>query len=454
MCTFSLLYSGMYLIHRRVYNGFMLEKIDKDIFTRTLFIVGAIIIVASVFGLFVMFNNKPLTYNDMLKKAETYIEKGQIAFAFEEYRRLLKLYPQDYDVRVGLGGLYEKIKEPDRAKVQYVMAIRLGQKKRPEAYLKLAKVYCSENEYKIAEDIIKDIKNTRQKEALEEIGNIYSDWGEFLRKTEKLESIRKYKDAREYYKKAKSKQEKLALTNIIEMYAEISDDLMVEKKFEKAKEALELSIKYEDNALAHYKLAKLYEDKYDDYKAIREYGEAFKLDPEIADTGSYISLLLKKAYELKQNGDKVNSECYFRKAKKLDSGLDVPLNPNNRILFSLIATRVNEDIENDILVPGITFKLINITPDTIDDLKVKIVFLKKNKPISTQIFTIADSKNLLKGDSQSNAINAFSTSPVKHVFDEHDLKVQIYISHENPPKWDLFRNIPIIRDRKPVRQVE
>ncbi len=444
----------MYLIHLRVYNGFMFKKINSKISNKLFFVAGAVIVVAVTLGLFLMFKSNPLTYYDMIKKAEAYTEEGKIAFALEEYRKMLRLYPGNYDIHLKLGNLYEKINEIDRAKVQYIMAIRLEQKSRPEAYIKLAKVYCRENKYKIAEDIISDIKDTWHRDALEEIGNIYSSWGEKLRTNEKLEAIRKFKEARKYYKKAKSKLEKIALENIFGLYANISDELLVEKKFKKAEEALNLSIDYEDNALAHYKLAQMYENKYDDYKAIKEYSKAFKLDPNIAGKNSYIDLLLRKAHELKQKGDNVNAEYYFRKAKKIDSGLDVPLNPNNKVLFSLIATRANEDIENDILVPGITFKLINITPDTIDDLKVKIVFLKGNQPISTQIFTVANNENILKGDSHSKTIDAFSTAPVKHVFDDHDLKVQVYVSQQNPPKWDLFRNILIERKRNFVRPVE
>lgn len=404
--------------------------------------------------LFVAFQNKPLTYNEMLNKAKSYTEKGQIAFAMEEYRRMLDLYPKSYDVHLGLAELYEKIDEIDRAKVQYIMAIRLGQKHRTEAYTKLARLYCKENKYNIAADILEEIKDTTLRDAVEKIGHVYFNWGEYLKPSDKLEAMRKYKEARKYYAKASKKDEKKVLKNIIQLYADISDELILSKQFEEAIEVLKLSLDYEKNAIAHYKLARIYEEKGKDDKALDEYSDAFKLDPNVAGTNSYVSLLIKKAQELKKQGDNVNSQHYYRKAKKLDSGVDVPLNPDKRLIFSLSTTRVNEDLENDLLVPGIAFRFINISPEKIEHLRAKVVFLKNNKPISTQIFTIADKENFLNEDSSSQEIEAYSTSPINHVFDEHDLRVQVYISQYNPDKWTLFRNIRIERERKPVTLVE
>ncbi len=415
------------------------------------YVTGVIILALAIFWLFFAFKNTPLSYNEMMKKAKTYAEKGQVAFAAEEYKKLLRLYPENYDMHLNLAELYEKINETNQAKVEYIMAIRLGHKHRTEAYTKLAKIYCRENKYSIAEDVIKDIKKTKDKTALEAIGNIYFDWGETLKATDRPNAIRKFKEAGKYYKKARNKSEKLALNNIAGLYADIADELLGSKKHEEAVEVLKLSLDYRDNALARYKLAKIYEKRHSEQKALEEYSKVFKTDPGFAGKNSYITLLLKKAGEAKAQGDKIKAEYYYRKAKKLDSGLDVPLNPDNSILFSLVATKVNEDLENDLLVPGITFKLINITPDIIDNLRVKVVFLRNEKPISTQVFTIADKENALKGDSESPEINAYSNAPVKHVYDEHNLRVQIYISHYSPDKWKLFRNIRVIRGRKPVR---
>lgn len=427
---------------------------NKDKLNKIYFAGGAIALLAVIVFMFFAFKGKPLTYNDLITKAESYAAKGQIAFAMEEYRKLLQLYPENYDVHVSLAGLYEQINEIDRAKVEYVKAIRLGHKNRPEAYIKLAKIYCNENRFRLAVDIVKDISGTKDKKALEKIGHIYFNWAETLKTEDMLESIRKFKQARVYYFKAKSKSEKKAVDNIVELYANIADDMVLAKQPEKALEVLKLSLEYEDNALAHYKLAQIYEADNKEKKALSEYSKSFELNPEVASTSSYINLLTRKAHELKAKGDDVNAEYYFKKAKKLDSGLKVPLNPDKRILFSLSATRVNEDMENDLLVPGISFKLINISPDIIEHLRVKVVFLNDGKPISTLVYTIADKQNSLNCDSSSSEVEVYSTAPIKHVFDNHDMRVQVYISQFDPDKWTLFRNIRIERERRPVSVVE
>jgi len=428
------------------------QKSNKS--TRYYLIIGIIILGVTILWLFFAFKTKPLTYNDMFKKAEMYAKQGQVAFALEEYKRLLSLYPENYEVHLGLGELYEKVNEPDKAKIEYVMAIRQGGRHKPKAYLKLAKIYCNESRYRIAEDIISDIKDTKNKDARKAIGDMYFNWGEHLKNTDKPEAIRKYKKAREYYQETDTTSEKNTAIVITNLYAEISNDLINSKKIKEAVEILKLSLKYEDTALAHYKLARIYESNGKDDKALKEYSNALKLDPEITNKSSYIKLLVKKAKEFKDKGNDVNAEYYYSKAKKLNSALDVPLNPDKKILFTLIATKLNEDADNDILVPGIIFKVINISKDIIDDLKIKVVFLKDGKPVSSEIVTIASKESPFKGDSESSEIGMYSNAPIKHVFDDHDLVVQVYVSQKSPKKWKLFRNIPITRERKPITIVD
>ncbi len=427
------------------------EKIiDFIILYKTYFIVGGLILVSAIFIFFSMDN--PTSFQGMVKKADSYAEKGKVAFALEEYSKIVRLYPDNYDIHMKLANIYIETDELEKAKIEYIRAIRLGYKYRYDANLALAKIYGKENRFDIAEDLLKDIKDTNNNKAQKGIGNLYYNWGKSLKKGDRLEAIRKFKKSCDYYKKAGSNLSEKALGQIASLFAGISDTLVSYDEDKKAIETLGLSIAYKDNAIAHYKLAKIYE-KSDIDKSLKEYSKAFELNSNIGNKNAYISLLMKKAKILaaKENEkDKAKSRLYYMKAKKLDVNLNIPENPDSRILFNLIATKVNEDMERDILIPGIIFNITNISKELIKNLKVKIIFIKDNKQLSMKIIKIADKKTPLKGDDKTSNISIYSDKTVRHVFDDHNLRIQVYISQKTPDKWKLFRNIPIIRKRKPI----
>jgi len=412
------------------------------------FFLTGLIILTLIF--FFLKADKPTSFRGMINKAQNYAEQGKIAYALEEYKKIVRLYPDNYDVHLKLAELYEQLNDPDKAKVEYIMAIRLGKNYRHEATFGLIEMYVKENKYNIANDIAKELKDPRNPESLKRLGDFYNEWGNKLSEGDRLEAIRKYKKAREYYKKAGNKKAGETLDKINRVYANIADYLLKNNQKKKAIEILNLSILYEDNALAHYKLAKIYAQSSDIEKAIQQYSKAFELDPKIGNYNSYVSLLMQQAKAFEKKGDDARARLYYRKAKKLDSNKNIPDNPDARLLFSLIATKINEDLDRDILIPGIIFSLTNITDKPIEKIKVKIVFKEDNKSISKQTITVADEENPLKGDSKTSDISIYSDRPVEHVFDDHDLMVQVYVSQGEKEKWKLYRNIPIIRNRKSI----
>lgn len=410
--------------------------------------IGIVIVVSLI--LTSVSKENPTSYDGMVKKAEEYMNKGQIAFALEEYNKIVRLYPGKFKIHYKLAKIYNELNEPDRAKAEYIKGIRTGHGKRHLATLGLANIYCEEQRYDIAEDLVKDLVDSRNHVLLEGAAEIYYKSGKYYKFRNRLEAIRKFKKARTLFQKARSKRSKEALNQIFMTYAEISDVLTENKEYKKAIDILELSIDYEDNAIGRYKLAKIYEKNLEIEKAIKEYSNAFKIDPEVGNINSYAALLMKEAEIMELNGEKVKAELYRLKAKKINAKLDVPDNPDKRILFSLVAIKVNEDIERDALIPGIIFNLTNITDEAIKDLKAKVVFYEGNKPFSTQIMNVANEDYPLEGDARTSDISIYSDKPVKHVFDEHDLWAKVYFYINDSKDWKLFRNIPIIKEKEQI----
>ncbi len=425
------------------------KKIIPFLNTYKIYIISIVIVV--VLGFFADFSREnPTSFEGMVKKAENYYEKGQIAFALEEYKKIIRLYPKNYDVHRKLAELYKQLNEPEKAKAENIRAISAAPPYRYEAILALAKIYINEKRFDIAEDLIKNIKKTNRPELLKELGDIYYAAGEFYSAGDRLEAIRKFKKAYDFYKKAQNSLKNKALMKIHTLYAEIADTLASHNQNKEAENILNLSIEYKDNALAHYKLAKIYEKNSLAEKALKEYSKAFKMDSNIGNINSYAALLLKEAENFDKKGEKIKAELYRLKAKKINKKLDVPDNPDKKILFRLIAIKINEDIERDTLRPGIIFNITNITDKILNKIKVKVIFYEGNKPFNTKIISIANEEFPLKGDARTSDVSVYSDKFINHVFDEHDLWAKVYISQQEPDEWELFRNIPIMKEKRSI----
>lgn len=406
------------------------------------FAAGACILVMAVF--FVYRSNRPDSLEGMIKKADYEAEHGQIAYAAEGYIKIVKVFPKNYDAHIRLAELYLRVGEKDMAKVEYVKASRLGYTNKYSADTALANIYAKENNYNFGEIFIEKIKDSKIKKAGEEIGDFYYNWGLSFKDENKSETLRKFKTAYEHYKNAKSKKSKKTLNDINDIYITMADNLLEENKTEDAVNILKLSLNFQNNAETRYKLAKIYENEEKSDAALAEYKEAFNLNPQIASKDSYVRLLIKKAEAAKMKGDKVSAELHYTLAKNLNTEADIPINSESRIILNILSAKCNEDIEKDILIPEIKFRLRNISKDKITDIKIKTVFLKNGKPFSEKINIIATETNPLNSDANTEEIDIISSKPVKYVFDNHNLTAQIYISQEKNYEWTLFRKIRIL----------
>lgn len=405
------------------------------------FITLACILVVVLF--FVYRNNSTISAEGMMRKADNYAKNGQVAYAIEDYNRIVRLFPKNYNAHVRLAELYLTAGEPDMAKVEYIRAIEVGGRSKYEANFAIANLYIKENSYTLAESYIKDLTDTRNKKALKLLGDFYSEWGNSLKSGNKTGAIRKLKIACMYYKKAELSEEIQVKKNIRNIYIDISNELMNANKPEDAVNILKISMAFWNNAETHYRLAKIYELDGQVDNAVAEYKKAFKLNPKIANPDSYVKLLVQKAEIFKANGDCVSAELYYTWAKQFDKKVNIPMNPDSKIVLSIIAAKSNQDIDKDILIPEIVLKLSNIEKYKISNLKIKVVFLEDNKPFSEVVKVIATEKNPLNNDSSTSPLNIFASKTVKYAFDKHNIQAQVYISQKTPDKWVLFRKVTL-----------
>jgi len=390
---------------------------------------------------------RPPTAEQLMKKADKYEAKGQIAYEINAYNNIVRAFPENYDAHIKFAEIYKRADANDYAKVEYVKAIKLNYKNKFAAQIGIAEIYVEEKNFGIAESYINQVKNNQSKICRDKIGDFYYQWGEYIKKTTLPDAIRKFKIAFQYYEKAKNTKKLLtAKKEIINSYIQIAKTFENAAKYEDAEEILNISLDFMDNSLTHYELAELYRQQNKTEQALKEYKTAFEKNPSVAKTDNYVALLILRAKLYEANGDKVSAELYYTLAKKYNNKISVPINPDNRVLISNLTTNCIENFDSDIIIPQIKFKLKNISKENISDLKAKIIFSENNDVFDQQIKNIAFAKNPLKPNTETAEIIIKSSKEIRFALEKHDFLVQIYISQKTPDNWVLFRNEKFVWD--------
>ena len=401
--------------------------------------VGILLLVACFF---IFENEKPTSLNGMMRKGESYLKEGKISLALESYLRAAKSYPNNYTVHMRLGELYIQVKESEKAKTEYYRAINLNHANNYDAYFALAGIYAEENKHNFVQSILSSLRDVEEKRIQERLGDFYYEWGKKLAGHDDFDSIRKYRVAYEFYSRSNNRKLNGLITVIENAYSKTSDELVKEGKINEAMKILGLSLDFNNNSLAHYKMARILESRNID-EAIKEYEKTFKMDSNghIFDRSGYANLLVQKGNMYKEQGNELLSEYFYSKAKKISSRIKIPEITDKQLILVLLSARYSENIERDTITPGISFKIMNVSKDPVTYLKVKCVFLDKNKFIDEDLIMIADSKNKIYPNEISPVISSFSPTPINQVFSNHAIQVQIYISQSDPDHWKLYRNI-------------
>lgn len=391
---------------------------------------------------------RPASESGMMKKAEDFAQSGQIAFAIENYNKIVRLFPKNYEAHCKLANLYLEVNENDSAKIECMKAIELNDKHKFAANIIMSDIYIKEHNYNFAESFINDIKDTKDRHAKQLIGDFYYKWGTSLIKNDNTEALRKFIIASDYYKESDSPK----LTNLNQeirgIYFDIANSLSNDGNLQEAVNIIKTSLTFWDNAEAHCKLAKLYKEQNKIDNALSEYKTAFSMNPAVESKYDYVQLLIKKAEISRQKGDKVSEKLYYTLANKNNAKVKVPSNPFNNVILTISSTKSNEDMDNDILTPEVSLRLTNISKNIISNLKIKVIFFDNNKIYAQKIKEVISETRPLNIDSSTDKINIISPESVNYVLDKHELRAQIYISQKTPDEWVLFRNVKILTKKK------
>ena len=408
---------------------------------KLIFSAAGLVVVTIIF--FVYQNENPNSLDGMLKNADFAYSEGKIAVAIEDYNKIVRLYPNDYDTHIKLGRAYQQVNEPEKAKLEYYRAIKLGSLIRYDGYFGMADLYASQNQYDLAEDVLMAIKDVPLKEVGNNIGDFYLSWGNKLSEKDSFEATRKYKIALNYYKKADSKNIKNAGQALESAYSKMADKFIIDDNISEAIKFLKLSLQAYNNAKAHYRLAQIYENTNID-NSLSEFEKAYKINSKIAPSHEYIAMLVKKGNQLKNQGNEAAANFYFEKAKKLNTSIYIPFVADKNILVNLTSTRFVQD-NNKMSIPGISFRVMNASKENINFMKVKVVFSSDNRNFSEVEKLICTPETPLQSDSSTPDISIFSDMSIPKVFRNPVIQMRIFISQREPDSWKLYRSTTLQR---------
>lgn len=138
----------------------------------------------ALFGLLLSFwFALPLISQVYNQEGEKNSEQGKLGTAEENYLRAIALNPDNVDAHYNLGNLYEDLQEFDKARTEYLIAVKGNV---PEAYNNLARLFIQKKEYSQAVALLqKGLLLTREHEVLPEVKyNLFKNlgWARFLQK--------------------------------------------------------------------------------------------------------------------------------------------------------------------------------------------------------------------------------------------------------------------------------
>lgn len=388
-------------------------------------------------GLLMLMPSDPSSSEGMLESAKRLEDKGKISLALEEYSKLVRKYPDYYEGHMRLAYIYKKVKEPEKAKIEFFRAIEL-KTKNYEANFELADMYVKQGNFELAEEILKPVQMSSRKNDLKKLGLFYFEWARFITAIDLPEAIRKIKLARVYFKKAGSYGKEKADLELAGLYGEIADKLVSVGKTQDALDVLHISLKFSENAVAYYKLALIYKEM-DPDKSMEYFEKAFTLDENVAARDVYISLLNKKADSLKSKGKDKLAKFYYAKAYKVGHSGKLPFWAQENVFVNILGVNYSQNLEKDSLTPGVTFRVMNFEKTDIQDLVARVVYKEKDSVIDEQDIEVANMEKPLASYESTIPISVAASIPLNNLLTDHTIKIEVYMSRDHGESWDLYR---------------
>lgn len=374
--------------------------------------------------------------NSQPNEIEQKLKEGKLADALAHYQTLAYEHPDDYTLNIKIGNIYEQLKEPKLAKIEYYKAIKKAPYGAYTPYFSLAEVYISQGDYRMAEEFISQIEDKPVKTLIKKKAAFYETLADQLVDDgEYTNAVLKYNQSHKYYLKFNNEKAVKVKEKTSETYIKIADNFMKSNDSEHAIQSLQNAVSTYPNPVAMYKLGLIYRSKGQPERASDFFKKAYDIKPSIINANIYYNLLMELSLKYANDGNGMRSKLYEFQAKKIQK-----LMPQDYdILLYVDSVEYNKNPKNKTIIPGINLRVRNLSSNTIEYLSIKIDFKENNHLISSIENPVIIKQNPLKQDQLTSSISIFSQTNLKEISKDKKYSMDIYISQNQPDEWTLYK---------------
>ncbi|MEB3205956.1 MAG: tetratricopeptide repeat protein [Vampirovibrionales bacterium] len=440
-------------------------------------VIFALLFAALVFSGFLLFRLSD--QEDLLNRGKRFLAQEKVAWAANEFQKLVNRYPDSYDGHLYLGQAYLELDQPQKAEQEFRLAAAVQAKGKSEgdigvtialAKLDIARKHFAEAENKLLATIQEKLPPAEVKAAL---FDLYTAWGDALSARESQgvpqdqlsEAVSCYQKALVYVSSYDAEQEvKQKLADVIEqrvgvmlsaLPAELFQTqasavkrlrLLTSEHQKTAKEAINLlktslSSQYDSKTLIE--IARLYEVLGETEEAIIWFRKAFDVSP--ARVGLTLSnLLVSRSEQLKALGQNEAAEQMFEQAKDIERLAKIPLHALYPVKVSDVSL-LWDDVDPDagVLTPTLRGALENVGDRQIPLLRLKASFSSNGKPLGEVILPLITTKDKpLPSFKESYSPRVFKMAletPVSfRMLSENSIQAKLWVAYQEGEDTEWF----------------
>lgn len=374
-------------------------------YLRTFLITIFAVFIAVVIFLAVIQNQ---VYNDLTKKQlqDKTIDYYLVGVLIEKNKYLKSMYPNNYNIDVKLGILYEIKKDYDNAQSEYMQAISKEPYGEFVAQYRLALLYLKERKLSDAENLMDNIEDRPDKKLIFYKARLFAKLGDqYYNSADYEDAIDKYQHSLSYYKLLNTSQTEVVKNSLASSYVYLADQQVKAMQIDDARDSLQMAMTMVKAPVLKYKMAILLM-KDNPALAYNYFDEVFEKAPELINYQQYNNFLTDLAVKAEMGGDAGLSDLYRYKIKRLEEYY----HSNILSVDDLSVEYLKGDIKYSNWFKNyyatLEFKLKNISSYYISSLFIDIIFKDENDTtIDEYTNQIIDKKPVLKVNDLSPVIH-------------------------------------------------
>lgn len=359
--------------------------------------------------------------------------------------------PQNYEINLKLGILYEVKKDYRNAEIEYEKAIAKAPYNEFKPEYRLALLYLTLNRLDDAQAVIDSLDERPNKKLIIYKANIYEYLGDkYYNSGEYEDAIERYEKALSYWKVLRNQRQiKYIKNSLASSYVYLAECYLSNMQPAYAIESLKNALLIINAPILKYKLALLLM-KENPEEAYKYFEEVFIKEPEIINYDEYSKFLSTLAEKANAEGDFALAELYEYRLRKIKEYFKTNILSVEDIALEDVQAKT---VSNNWLKKNniyLNTRLKNTSNCDIGSLYLQIIFKDNNEVIGDYSKQIIDKKSILKAGSSSPLVSIRISEPQidKPGIEHENITALIYASKTEKSYKLLLKTVEIKKEVK------